>query len=208
MCNGTPFGPGQFRPSLEPGIAISEGQLLTHLATGAPASLREDSAFCSVVLVVPGYETITGTVDGSVAYDFLYKRRTLNPLVTSSKVITPSVKPKSQPKPNSSSQSQPSSQSQSNSRSRSGSSRPQSGSQSSSKSSSQSHTQSGSQSSSQSNSKSSSQKNNPRSSSGRNSGRGSNSGGGSSSDKQGKGSNDPIKMVNKYDILDDDMETT
>ena len=28
------------------------------------------------------------------------------------------------------------------------------------------------------------------------------------SDKQGKGSNDPIKMVNKYGILDDDMETT
>ena len=26
--------------------------------------------------------------------------------------------------------------------------------------------------------------------------------------KQGKGSNDPIKMVNKYGILDDDMETT
>ena len=78
----------------------------------------------------------------------------------SSKVITPSVKPKSQAKPNLISKSQPSSQSQSNSRSRSGSSRPQSGSQSSSKSSSQSHTQSGSQSSSQSNSKSSSQKNN------------------------------------------------
>ena len=141
----------------------------------------------------------------TVGTQFFENDFTIHP---SSKVITPSVKPKSQPKPNSSSQSQPSSQSQSNSRSRSGSSRPQSGSQSSSKSSSQSHTQSGSQSSSQSNSKSSSQKNNPRSSSGRNSGRGSNSGGGSSSDKQGKGSNDPIKMVNKYGILDDDMETT
>ena len=42
---------------------------------------------------------------------------------------------------------------------------------------------------------------------GLNVGRGSNSGGGSSSDKQGKGSNDPIKMANKYGVLDDnDME--
>ena len=71
----------------------------------------------------------------TVGTQFFENDFTIHP---SSKVISPSVKPKSQPKPNSSSQSQPSSQSQSNSRSRSGSSRPQSGSQSSSKSSSQS----------------------------------------------------------------------
>ena len=126
----------------------------------------------------------------------------------SSKIITPSVKPKSQPKPTSVPQSQPSSQSQSNSRSQSDSARSQSGSQSNAQSSSQSGSHSRPTSSSQSNSQSTSQKmNNHRSSSGRSSGRGSNSGGGLSSEKQGKGSNDPIKMANKYGVLDDnDME--
>ena len=122
---------------------------------------------------------------------------TINP---SSKIMTPSIKPKS----TSVSQSQSSSQSQSNSRPRSGSAR--SHSQSGSQSSSQSHSQSHSQSSSQSGPQSKPQKNNQRSSAIQSSSRGSNSGG-SSSDRQAKGSNDPIKMANKYGVLDD-METT
>ena len=92
-----------------------------------------------------------------------------------------------------------SSQSQSNSRHRSGSAR--------------SHSQSGSQSSSQSCSQShshlvrslvlsGSRKKNHRSSTGQSSSRRSNSGRGSSSDRQAKGSNDPIKMANNYGILD------
>ena len=72
----------------------------------------------------------------------------------SSKVITPSVKPKSQPKPTLVSQSQPSSQSQSNSRSRSDTAHSQSGSQSSSHSSVQSGSESRSMSSFHSNSQS------------------------------------------------------
>ena len=85
-------------------------------------------------------------------------------------------------------------------------------SQSSSQSRSQSRSQSSSQSLPQSSSQSGSQskphkKENNRSSSGQNSSRRSNSRG-SSSDKQGKGSNDPIKMANKYGVLHDDMETT
>ena len=50
-------------------------------------------------------------------------------------------------------------------------------------------------------------KNNRRSCSGQNSGRRSNSGGGSSSDRQPKGSNDPIKMANKFGVLYNSMET-
>ena len=82
----------------------------------------------------------------------------------------------------------------------------QSSSKPSSQSSSQSSNQSSNQSRSQSNSQSNPKKNNQRSSSGHNSGRRSNSGGGSSSDRQPKGSNDPIKMANKYGVLHDDME--
>ena len=133
----------------------------------------------------------------STGTQFSEKDFTINP---SSKVITPSIIPKSTSVP----QSQSSSQSQSNSRPRSGSAR--SHSQSGSQSSSQSRSQSHSQSSSQSGTQSKPQKNNHRSSAGQSSSRGSNSGG-SSSDRQAKGSNDPIKMANKYGVLDD-METT
>ena len=124
---------------------------------------------------------------------------------TNTRVITPSVKspvaktPSASPsnvqsiaKPRANSTTRPHSQS---------SSKP------TSQSSSQSSNQSSSQSRSQSNSLSNPKKNNQRSSSGHNSGRRSNSGGGSSSDRQPKGSNDPIKMANKYGVLHDDMET-
>ena len=102
-------------------------------------------------------------------------------------------------------QSQSSSQPQSNSRSRSDSSRShsQTGSQSTSQSSSQSSSQSNSQSRSQSSSQSSSQKKEKQ---GQNSGRRSHSGRGLSSDKHGKGSDDPIKMANKFDGLEDGMD--
>ena len=75
-----------------------------------------------------------------------------------------------------------------------------------SQSSSQSSSQFRPQSSSQSGSHSKPQNENNRSSSGQNSSRRANSRG-SSSDKQGKGSNDPIKMANKYGVLHDDMVT-
>ena len=115
----------------------------------------------------------------------------------STKVITPSV--------TSVPQSQSSSQPQSNSRSRSDSSHShsQTGSQSTPQSSSQSSSQSNSQSHSQSSSQSSSQKKEKQ---GQNSGRRSHSGRGLSSDKHGKGSDDPIKMANKFDGLEDGMD--
>ena len=75
----------------------------------------------------------------------------------------------------------------------------------SSQSSSPSGSQSTSQSRSQSNSQSNSKKNNRRSS-GQNCSRGSNSGGGLSSDRQRKGSNDLIKMANKFGVLHDPMD--
>ena len=123
----------------------------------------------------------------------------------STKVITPSVKPKSTSVPQSQSCSQP----QSNSRSRSDSSRShsQTGSQStsqySSQSSSQSNSQSRSQSRLQSSSQSSSQKKEKQ---GQYSSRRSHSGRGLSSDKHGKGSDDPIKVANKFDGLEDGMD--
>ena len=120
---------------------------------------------------------------------------------TNTRVITPSVK-----SPLAKTSSASPSYVQSNARPRANSTtRPHS--QTSSQSSSQSRSQSSSQSRSQSNSQSNPKKNNQRSSSGHNSGRRSNSGGGSSSDRQPKGSNDPIKMANKYGVLHDDMET-
>ena len=133
----------------------------------------------------------------TIGTQFFESDFTINP---SSKVISPSVKPKSQPKPTSLSQLHSNTQSQSHSRSRSGPSR--SHSQSSSQSSSQS--QSGSQSSSQTSSQKKEKKINlrparvlvgdhilaklhPLK-------------------KHGKGSDDPIKMANKFDGLEDCMD--
>ena len=123
---------------------------------------------------------------------------------TNTRVVIPSVKISG---PKTPSVSHSNVQSNTNARPRANSvARPHS--QSSSQSSSQSGSQSRPQSSSQSGSQSKPQKKEKnRSSSGQNSSQRSNSRG-SSSDKQGKGSNDPIKMANKYGVLHDDMETT
>ena len=132
----------------------------------------------------------------TIGTQFFESDFTINP---SSKVISPTVKPKSQPKPTPVSQSHSNTQSQSNTRSRSGPSRSHSQSSSQSSSQSQSCSQSSSQNSSQ-------KKEKNHSSSGQGSGRRSHSGKASSFEKHGKGSDDPIKMANKFDGLEDGMD--
>ena len=156
-------------------------------------------------------------------------------ILPSSKVISPSVKPTSQPtsQPRATT-ARSGSGSQPRAASAARPTNSQSSSQSSSQSNSQSSSQSNSQSSSQSSSsgsqsarqtkeqlkaaaKAQKEKDKHRSPSGHGSGRRSHSGGGSSSNKPaiggsssnklGKGSPDPVKTVNKYGALEDDMDT-